>query len=261
MLHEQVWLFPNTGIETVLKVRPMAAELFDHLGLEPWKMFRASISALGEEGGIPWPDLEKAILGMPILPADSPWASLPLCRLMDHLARQHREFLREYLPAIGHVLADFAGSDADSLLHLRLLALEWPAFTAALSAHIREEEEVFLRLLRYEAWAGKGASAPPPPETSPGLPAARLEEREQRETVALRRFLAQALPVPERPGEDRLEHLLRPLLAAFEAGLARHARLETEVLLPRGIALENSLRGPAGWKLPTGREKSSSPSG
>lgn len=260
MRHEQVWLFPNTGIETVLKTRPMAAELFDHLGLEPWKMFPASIAELGEEGGIPWPDLEAAILGMPIPPEDSPWASLPLCRLMDHLARQHREFQREYLPAIGHALADFAGSDADSLLHLRLLAEAWPAFTASLSEHIREEEDsVFLRLLRYQACERKGSLAPLRAEGCRGVPAAPGQEQEHRDVMGLRRILAQALPDPEGPGEDRLERLLRPLLTAFAAGLARHARLETEILLPRGMALEASLRNLAGEELPAGRAKSAAP--
>lgn len=260
MRHEQVWLFPNTGIDTVLKTRPMAAELFDHLGLEPWKMHRATIAELGEEGGIAWPDLEKAILGLPIPPADSPWASLPLCRLMDHLARQHREFLREYLPAIGHVLADFAGSDADSLQHLRQLALEWPAFTAALSAHVRAEEEVFLRLLMYEACDRKRSLAPLPAGSPWGLPTARLQEQEQREVLVLRRFLAQALHDPEGPGEDRLERLLRPLLKAFEADLAQHIRLETEILLPRVRALEDSLRVLAGKGASAGRKKSASAS-
>jgi iron-sulfur cluster repair protein YtfE (RIC family) len=261
MRQEQVWLYPNTGIETVLRTRPMAVELFDHLGLEPWKMFHATISDLGEEGGIPWPDLEQAILGMPVPAADSPWASLPLCRLIDHLARQHREFLREFLPAIGHVLSDFAGSDGDSLMHLRMLALEWPAFASALSEHIQEEEEVFLHLLRQEACLRKGLPAPLPAEDFPGLPAALFEEQENRDVAVLRRFLAQALPVPEVPGEDRLEHLLRPLLKAFEAALERHARLEAEILMPRGLALEKSLRNPAGANALPGRVKSAAGAG
>ena len=34
---------------------------------------------------------------------------------------------------------------------------------------------------------------------------------------------------------------LRPLLSGLEAALARHARLETEVLFPAGVALEKAI--------------------
>jgi iron-sulfur cluster repair protein YtfE (RIC family) len=263
MRREQVWLFPNTRVETVLKTRPMVSELCEHLGLDPWKMLRAGMVELGEEGGIPWPDLEQAVLGLPVPPADTDWAAEPLGRLMDHLARQHREFLREYLPAIGHALADFAGCDPDSLLHLRRLTLEWPDFAAALSAHIREEEdELFLRLLRYEACERRGSVAPEfAGGPAPSFAVVRLQEREHRDLTRLRRFLDQALPDPEGPGEDLLEKRLRPLFSDFAAALGLHAHLETGILLPRGAALERSLSERQIQGGPAGRERAASAAG
>jgi regulator of cell morphogenesis and NO signaling len=240
---ESNWLFPSTPVETVLKSRPLTAEVFARLGLNPWKAPHESVGDLCAESGVPWADFFREVTALPVPPVGSDWSALPLPHLLDLLVSQHREFLHEFLPAIGHVLSGIPDPDAASMAHLRTLAEEWPAFAASLSAHIREEEDVlFLRLLRYDACSRLGTASPDFEGGSVRVfTVVRMLEHEHRDMALFRRFLSKALPAYPGPGGDALELRLRPLLAGFEGSLGRHARLETEVLFPRGAALEKGL--------------------
>lgn len=170
------------------------------------------------------------------------WRAVPIYHLLDHLTGQHRDFLRDFLPAVGRILSDVPESDADSLLHLRCLATEWPSFAKALANHIAEEESVFLRILRYDSAIRLETVEP---EFEGGsvrvFTVVRMMAHEHRDLGLFRKFLDRAMP--EHPGRegDALEARLRPLLKDFQDALDQHARLETEVLFPWGIGLERSL--------------------
>lgn len=237
------WLFPGTSAESVLKVRPLTAEVFARLGLNPWKAPHGGVGDLCAEGGIPWAEFFREAMALPVPPAGSDWQGLTLPHLLDFLVSQHRELVHGFLPAIGHVLSDIPDADAESLLHLRQLAAEWPSFAASLSAHIREEEDVlFLRLLRYDACSRLGTAGPDFEGGSVRVfTVVRMLDHEHRDMALFRRFLSKALPEYPRREGLAFHARLRPLLAGFEGALGRHARLETEVLLPRGIALEKAL--------------------
>lgn len=243
MQPESSWLYPSTSAETVLKIRPLAADLFARLGLNPWKALHGGVGELCAEGGIPWSRFFQEVIGLQVPPAESDWKALTLPHLLDFLVSQHREFLHGHLPAIGHVLSSIPDSDAETMGRLRNLAAEWPAFSRSLTAHLQEEEDsLFFRVLRYDACSRHGTADP---EFEGGsvrvFTVVRMLEHEHRDIGLFRRFLDKALPgFPRRDGEV-LEERLRPLLSELEAALIRHAWLETEVLFPAGVALEKTI--------------------
>lgn len=243
MANGQGWLFPDTSVETILKARPLALGLFEGFGLNPWKAPRESLGDLCRDAGVPWDPVMAGLAGMQVPAADTDWKSLPVYHLLDYLTWQHREFLLGYLPAIGHVLSDIRDADPETLLRMRTLAVEWPAFAASLGAHIREEEDIFfLRILRYDSCRRLGH---PEPDFEGGsvrvFTVVRLLEHEHRDMALMRRFLERGMPTFPVCGGEVLDRRLRPLIIELQAALAGHARLESEVLIPWGIGLEKSL--------------------
>lgn len=237
------WLFPGTTLETILKTRPLAVALFERHGLDPWKAPHESLAALCAGRGVACPAICQEILRLPIPRPDSDWTALPASHLLDFLTAQHREFTRIFVPAIGHILSNIPDADAESLFHMRGFAQEWPAFTSALHSHISEEEnELFHRILRYDASLRLGA---PDPEFAGGsvqvFTVVRMHEHDHRDMALLNRFLAKALPAAPATEGRMLEAQLRPMLREFQDVLGRHARLETDVLFPWGRSLEKSL--------------------
>lgn len=243
MNSESTWLLPSTPVSTVLKYRPLTADLFALLRLNPWKTPHGSIGDLCAAGGMPWADFFREVMALTVPAADSDWKSLSLPHLLDFLVSQHRDFLHGFLPAIGQVLSDSPGAYGVSLSHLRGLASEWPAFTVSLTSHLREEEDIlFLRLLRYDACSRLATAGPDFEGGSVRVfTVVRMHEHEHRDMALFRRFLAKALP--DYPGldGDPLDARLWPLLKELEEAMGKHARLETEVLFPWGTALEKTL--------------------
>lgn len=243
MFKENGWLFPNTTVETVLKTRPGAIALLEAHGCNPWRALGAPIAELCAGNGMPWDVFSRELERMPVPGEASDWKSLPVHCLLDFLVDQHRELLQGFLPAIGHVLSSLGDADAESLLHIRGLAVEWPAFASSLSAHIREEEDVlFLRTLRYDACLRTRSADP---EFEGGsvrvFTVVRMLEHEHRDMALFRRFLSRALPGFPDTGGQVVETRLRPLIAGFQDTLGRHSRLETDLLFPWAVRLEKTL--------------------
>ena len=243
MIRESGWLFPNTTVETVLKTRPGAMALLEAHGCNPWKSLGAPIAELCAGSGLEWAVFSRELGSLPIPGESSDWKSLPMYRLLDFLVDQHRDLLQGFLPAIGHVLSSLGDADAESLLHIRGLAEEWPAFASSLSAHIREEEEIlFLRTLRYDSCLRTQSADP---EFAGGsvqvFTVVRMLEHEHRDMALFRGFLSRALPGFPEAGGKVVETRLRPLIAGLQETLGRHSRLETDLLFPWAIRLEKTL--------------------
>lgn len=242
MKPEHGWLTPNTPVETILKVRPMAMSLFEGARVNPWKSLRDTFDHLCLEKSLNRAECVRKLENLPMPSPGTDWRVFPVYHLLDFIIGQHRDFLHGYLPAVGRILSEVPETDGKSLIHLRSLATEWPAFAKSLANHLAEEESVFLRILRYDS-AFRLETVEPEFEGGSVrvFTAVRMLEHEHRDLALFRKFLDRAMP--EHPGRegDELEARLRPLLDDFQRDLGQHGRLETEVLFPWGIRLERSL--------------------
>jgi iron-sulfur cluster repair protein YtfE (RIC family) len=175
--------------------------------------------------------------------ADSDWRKLPISHLLDRLVEEHRAFRKEFLPIIGRALSEDWSSDPASLEWFQRSAGDWPAFSGALSEHLREEEQIlFPRLLRYEASLRDPGLDPLFNGGSARVFASlRLLEHEHRDLALMRGFLDKALPAYPGSVSSALERRLRPLLTDLRERLRAHAALETSVLFPMASDLEKTL--------------------
>lgn len=237
------WLFPSTKVESLLLARPRAAELLERLGIDPWANLSSDIGEACVRQGVAWDRILAEMDALPIPDVKSDWRNLPVSHLLDHLVEEHRVFRKEFLPAISRALSEDWSSDPASLEWLQRSAGEWPAFSGALSEHLREEEQVlFPRLLRYEASLRDPGLDPLFNGGSARVFASlRLLEHEHRDLALMRGFLDKALPAFPGSVSCALERRLRPLLTDFRDRLRAHAALETSVLFPMAADLEKAL--------------------
>jgi iron-sulfur cluster repair protein YtfE (RIC family) len=237
------WLFPSTKVESLLLARPRAAEVLERLGIDPWANLSSDIGEACARQGIAWDRFLAEMEALAVPASGSDWRKLPISHLLDRLVEEHRAFRREFLPAIGRALSEDWSADPASLEWLQGMAGEWPAFSGALTDHLREEEQVlFPRLLRYEASLRRRSVDPLFAGGSARVFASlRMIDREHRDSVLLRAFLEKALPARPAGAVCALEERLRPLFMAFRVRLRDHARLETEVLYPMAASLEKTL--------------------
>lgn len=238
------WLYPTTPVASLLRARPAALAVFERFPLNPWESMHCGIREACVLGGVAWSDFSQALDQLRSPDSRADWTALPICHLLDFLSSEHRDFLEGFIPSIGRALSQDIDGDFDSLQHLRAVASEWPGFVAALTEHIREEEEVlFLRVLRYDTSLRLGWGDPDVKGGSVGVFATvRMLNHEHRDVKLMMDFLERArLLCPAHGEPSALAASLRPVLDGFSRQLRSHARLEQDVLIPLAMAMEKKL--------------------
>jgi len=238
------WFFPGTAIGTILRLRPMAISLLEKYAMDPWDSNQASIHEHCEAKRITLSAFLAEMKDLPEPEEDTDWKTRPIYHLVDHLAREHWEFLNRLLPAIKNVLAQEYAANAESLRRLRNLIEEWPTFSAALEAHIHQEEAfLFPKILQYDySLRHKGFHPDFAGGTVDVYVALRMLGNEKEQMAVVRRFLSEV--VFSKASQDHLDSLegrLYPLLMDLQSRLANHAALEAKVLFPMAKSVEKAL--------------------
>jgi iron-sulfur cluster repair protein YtfE (RIC family) len=233
------WLFPDTTLLSVLRLRPLALSLLEAMGVDPYMPTGARIGDACRDAGIDWVTLVDRVYALEVPARDSDWKRLPVPHLVDFLTQEHRDFTEFFIPAIK---SDFAwGEDRmDFLESLHNMIKAWPGFSASLVEHTTEEEAfLFPKILRYSYCARHHGTDP---EFSDGsvkvFAAVHLMRNEDKHLAALGGFLEAAsfagAKDPSAAGVFRL-------MQSLHARLVEHSRLERELLYPLATDLEKSL--------------------
>ncbi len=244
MENQRNWLFPNTPVSTVLRQRPMALAIFERHGIDPWSAPNAEIADICLSHHLSWERFLQEMRGLPHPSADTDWKSAPLSQLLEQLSRQHWELVHEDLPSIKNELGRLPVSTDEGLRRIHELSLEWPAFSATLIEHIREEEGfLFPKMLHYDyCRRHRGGHVDFTGGSANVYVAIRLLDNEREHMSMVAKFLDE---MRYAEGGDRepgsLGHRLHPLLDAFHAKLLRHSLLEADILYPTAKGIENAL--------------------
>ena len=238
-----LWLFPDTHISSVIATRPRSISFFEKTGIEVFANISERIGHACIEKGIAWEDFLAQIEGLEIPNRDSDWSQLPLFFLLDFLTHEHREIIRHLIPAIKNaIVAEEKCQDCAG--RIRNLVREWPAFSASLETHIKEEETVlFPKILRYDYCLRHRKDDP---DFSKGsariLTALNLLRNEQVQMTCIYNFLdAASYSVPDGNKNHTTGLHLVQLLETLQEKLLEHSRVEREILFPRADNLEKAL--------------------
>jgi regulator of cell morphogenesis and NO signaling len=167
-----------------------------------------------------------------------------LTRLIQHIVRTHHRYVRQQLPgllAIGQRIVENQGERAEKLN--RLLTLLKELQTEMLS-HIEREEEVFFPYVAQLDGDERLAHRPSSGSFRGLAETVLAMTKEHESTVRLIDELESLIhdvlqPVPACAGCAALLAALR----AFKQDLDRHIQLEDQLLFPRAVQLESTVRG------------------
>jgi regulator of cell morphogenesis and NO signaling len=167
-----------------------------------------------------------------------------LTRLIQHIVRTHHRYVRQQLPgllAIGQRIVEKQGEHAPKLNRIETLLKK---LQTEMLAHIEKEEEVFFPYVAQLDGDERLAHLPSPGGFR-GLAETVLAMTNEHESAVRLIDELESLshdvlqPVPVCAGCAALLAALR----AFKQDLDRHIQLEDQLLFPRAVQLESTVRG------------------
>jgi iron-sulfur cluster repair protein YtfE (RIC family) len=236
------WLFPDTPVSSLLAIRPLSMAVLEKYGIHPSKLPASHIGDICKAKGLAWEGFLAEIGALETPGGNSDWSRLPLYHLLDFLTQEHREFVREFLPAIKNAF-NAVQCGPECLENLQSLIGQWTAFAASLIEHISVEESfLFPKILRYEYCLKHSKEDPDFAEGSVRTFAALdLLKNEKKQMRILRDFLEAAAFSALPFGEKEAGVNLFRLLETFQKRLIEHSRIEREVLFALASDLERRL--------------------
>jgi iron-sulfur cluster repair protein YtfE (RIC family) len=238
MESREQWIFPGMPVLSLLRMRPGALPALERFGIDPWHDSQATLRGAAAAKGADWEALKAALEALPDPADDRDWESATAPELLDHLVDDHRDLQENLLPALQAALARASADGSGAFLYM---SAAWPAFTADLAAHMKEEENfLFPRILHYDHCVRHRGSHPDFEGGSVNVfIAIRLLGNEHRQMDALRDFLS-GWDENETALASGSEDLLL-LLKEFQDRLARHNQLEEGLVYPLARNLEKIL--------------------
>ena len=184
------------------------------------------------------------LLELPPTPERSDWKSIPLYHLADHLTENHHHFRSHHLQAVQLI---FDSPDFQSRAHAKILApihAEFESFKQNFLWHMDEEEGfLFPKALRTEACVRHGDLYPEVFKGSVRMySSSQIHSPEETFKHMLESLIIRVRALVE--GNVRASRIGEAIhsLKAFQSKLIVHIGLESEILFPRAIALEEHLK-------------------
>ncbi|MBS1873829.1 MAG: hemerythrin domain-containing protein [Acidobacteria bacterium] len=170
-------------------------------------------------------------------PADL--SSKPLRDVIEHVVSTHHVYLREELPYLERMIGKMAanhGKDTPFLVTAQRIILE---LKEDLLAHLAKEEQV---LFPYVAQLEEAGAAPEAcfPSVQYPIRMMMMEHDGATDLLVNLRRVTNGYTAPDFACENGRAFFTR--LAAFEADMYEHIRVENQVLFPRAVELEESGR-------------------
>ncbi len=174
-------------------------------------------------------------------PLEDP-AALSLSRLIQHIVRTHHQYVRQELPRLAEMAHKLAGKRGDRAPELKTVEMLLEELRTDLFNHIQKEEMILFPFIAQmeEELLHAGALAHACFRSVVQPISMMMQEHESADGIIseLRRLTHGFEP----PDWACATHTaLFAGLRAFEADLARHVRLENDVLFPRAIKMEAEL--------------------
>lgn len=173
------------------------------------------------------------------------WKSQPTANLIEHLVTMHHYWSTEIIPLIESLLerVEAEPDHASSLPSIKRMRRLFTRLRYELEQHLRKEENVlFPAILNMDRCLASGQPLPPQPYGSVMNPIALMESDHDADARMWDEMhdLTYGYAPPENSPESI--RLLFRELHKLETAIHEHTHLENNILFPRVITLERSLR-------------------
>ena len=222
----------TTTVAEIAAEFPAAVRVFQRYGIDFCCGGKRPVRAACEEQGLPFEEVERAIVTAIEMPSDSrDWTHAPLSELTEHIVSTYHDALRESLPRLEQMAAKVAQVHGEKSRNLFRIREALGELSAELNQHMWKEEMILFRAIRgIEAGvrgAGMGISAP--------ITVMEREHDHAGRLIAELRELADDYVVPE--WGCATVRALYEGLAELEASMHVHVHLENNILFPRALQL------------------------
>jgi regulator of cell morphogenesis and NO signaling len=176
-------------------------------------------------------------------PAGDDLAGYSLGRLIQHIVRTHHQYVRRELPRLAEMACNLAGRIGDRAPALKSIGSLLEELRADLFTHLEKEEHVLFPFIAAMDQDSDGTSTTPRAcfrTVAQPVRMMMLEHESAGSIVAELRLLTNEFQPPRWACPTHVA--LYAGLREFEADLRRHVHLEDDLLFPRAIALESTLR-------------------
>lgn len=178
-----------------------------------------------------------------ISPEETLWTDASFLELTEHIVNRHHNYIRQEAPRLELLLDKVVSKHGAAHPELSSIKELFAALSQELFAHMMKEEQVLFPFLRKMETAARANTEPPCScFGSVGAPIARmLADHDDAGVLTERmRSLSDNYQVPDGacPSYRGLYHGL----GEFERDLHRHVHLENNILFPRALELERTLR-------------------
>ena len=175
--------------------------------------------------------------------ADLPLISYPIDLIIEYLKHAHFLFIKHKLPYISRLVETFKATHADYVSVERDLKIVLPLFVEDFIEHIYEEEDTLFGFIQVLERASKNQYRPTSLyyllEKNSVQKFAMEHEVHDDEMEGIRKITKDYELTHDAPLHVKV---LYSELKSFEKSLITHARIENEILFPKAMALEHTVR-------------------
>lgn len=225
---------------------PAAVRIFESLGIDYCCGGKRPLEEACKRANVPLSDALKLLEELEpgsVSPEEKAWTGASFRDLIGHIVTRHHSYVRREGPRLETLLDKVVsrhGASHPELLSIRDL---FSALDRELVTHMFKEEHVLFPFLqKLETAARNGESLPPACFDSVGTPIARMlaDHDDAGELLSKMRALSSGYQAPAGacPSYLGLYHGLQE----FERDLHMHVHLENNILFPRALEMDQSLR-------------------
>lgn len=220
---------------------PNAFRIFEKAGIDYCCGGKRSLADACSRAGVAIEPLVRALeADAETAPAPAiDWRARPLAELVRHIVGVHHVFTREELVRAGALLAKVCTVHGEKHPELHRVRASFERLRDELRLHMMKEENVlFPYTLALEEAQSRGARAAAPPFRTVKNPVRMMDHEHESAGEELRamRAASAGYAIPE--GACGSYRALYASLEALESDLHMHIHLESNVLFPRAIELE-----------------------
>jgi regulator of cell morphogenesis and NO signaling len=228
----------TTTVAEIASTIPSSVRVFQRHGIDFCCGGKTPLASACEEHGVAFTAIVEAIEASAHTRRSDPrdWNSAPLATLIDHVVTTYHRPLGDELPRLESMAAKVARVHGSKAPHLPRVAAVVTELSADLQLHMRKEELVLFPAIRaIEASAA-------PAELRLDMPIAVMEHEHDHAGALLAelRVISDGYAAPEWACETF--RALYQGLSELEAAMHVHVHLENNILFPRALAMERSLR-------------------
>lgn len=228
---------PETPVGEIVRATPHRSRVFEKLGIDFCCGGKKPLNEVCRDKGLDAATviaMLSALDGAPESSSANP-DTMTLSELCDHIETVHHDYLREELPRLDFMTRKVAAVHGNDETRLREVRAVFEAFSASMTSHTKEEEELVfpkIRQLEGEAQDKAGIAA----DLKNAI--AKLESEHEGAGAALERFRELTDDYTPPDWACNTFRALYDSLERLEAQTHQHVHKENNVLFVKALAAE-----------------------